>query len=891
MNLDSAEVKTLVDAMTITQAPRELVEAIPDFLHGDTHTIPSLYGQVENEGLQLWEGRADRSEGRYFHAFLFMQGWAKCIAEHHLSDSFEVVQDIFRRWETRFTLAKRQRDEMAYHDETTAQRLTVLVSFIRIAEPQQVPYLRELADRTAGLLATEEFHSGLNNHGMFQDVALRHYALTASWLSPERRDFYWKIACERLSRYFVSAFTPEGVHVENTPTYHLMVSKHLHNHVETIRRVSGAESEILNSLLEKTALYATHITTPDGMFAPIGDTNRTSNKSSVGQIFNDEFSYSVTGGKQGLVPNKKNIIFPKSGYAMYRSDWEDENSTYLLFQAAYNANYHKHSDDLSILLYANGRNLITEAGPYSYNYADPFSIYAYSQYAHNNIVVNEISTPRTDKKSKTVKIDDFLVDDDTFHVAASTGRLTNATHKRTVDVVGAARKETILVKDELSSLKNNRYDAHWNIPAGFRVLLHGNGFEVFDGDTKVLDAFMRSNVPIKMEINSGESNPNPRGWNFPKFGSKAPLNSVCVQIESSGTVLLETEFNIHKFRYKDRGIVGSLTTNDFWGVYKSSRNINYLYDSPQGKSNSTPIVFVFSAMGALGDFTYNYRASLKDVNCHIYYLLDDFGDQGSYYHQEKGNRDIHDSVQAFIADRIKHHGKSSAVYFVGSSKGGSAAMIHGLRVPRSNIFVGAPQTKIGSFLEKPHPNIIEYMTGGVGASDISTLDEILYDAELINRSTNNITVLVGKKDHHFRNHVSPWSEYVSNLGLKPRIVALEGTPHSEIGKIYSAELRSELKKAALKPDLSDNDLRLGSYNIWFDALSSRLFITVESIPGTEVSFRLYRENTLWDSTLYSNVDYYTWNNLPKDIFRIRIFRRVLGNSEAAKGTTHRVDTR
>lgn len=890
MNLDSIEVQSLVDAMTITQAPRELADSTREFLCGETNFIPTRYGQVKNDALNLWDGKSDRSEGRYFHAFLFMQGWAKCISKYEIPDAIELVQNIFRRWKNRFSLSNRRREEMAYHDETTAQRLTILISFIRIAEPSQVSFLRELADETADLLVDDDFHSGLNNHGMFQDVALRHYALTANWLTLEQREFYWKIACERLSNYFVSAFTAEGVHVENTPTYHLMVSKHLQNHVETVSRASGEESAELKSLLAKTALYATHIATPDGTFAPIGDTNRNSLASTVGQIFDDQFTYSVTRGDKGTRPNIRNVILPQSGYAIYRSDWTDSKATYLLFQAAYNANYHKHSDDLSILLHANGQSLITEAGPYSYNYADPFSIYAYSQYAHNNIVVNEASTPRTDKKSKTVKIVSSEVDDENFYVVASTGRLENATHKRSVKVLGEVRKETFLIKDELISVKNNRYDAHWNIPAKNRVLLHGNGFEVFDGDIKVLDAYIQSNASMNISTHHGEGGSKPLGWSFPKFGSKTPMMTVKVQFQASGTLNIETEFNICNFKYKDRNVKNLKNSENGWNIFKGARNLNYLYDSPADKSSEAPIVFIFTAMGAIGDFTYNYRSTLADVNCHAYYILDDFGDQGSYYYQEKGLKSIHDSVQSFISDRIEYHSDESPKYFVGSSKGGTAALIHGLKIPGSNIFIGAPQTRIGSFLKKPHPNIVEYMTGGIDDSDVQALDEILFDEQLIKDSKSKVTIVVGKKDHHFRNHVTPWSEFALKFGLKVHTIALEGTPHSEIGRIYSRKLNAELKEASLSKESAVSSLRVGDYNIWFDKLSGRLFLTVESILGTEVSFRLYRENGLYDSTLYSTADYYTWKNLPADNFRVRIFRRIAGTTEPVKVTTHRVST-
>ncbi|MGP5265304.1 heparinase II/III domain-containing protein, partial [Glutamicibacter arilaitensis] len=186
--------------------------------------------------------------------------------------------------------------------------------------------------------------------------------------------------------------------MENSPTYHLMVARSLNQHVILLNRLQHRSEPVLRRLLSKAGKYAAHVVMPNGHFPPISDSNKGPIAVSSAAFLGDEFEYSASGGKKGTKPLECSIVFPESGYAIYRSDWNSKDSTYVLMQAAYNNNYHKHSDDLSLIIYGKGKEIITEPGPYSYNYKDPFSRYAYSQFAHNTIVVDNKSVPRTDDK-------------------------------------------------------------------------------------------------------------------------------------------------------------------------------------------------------------------------------------------------------------------------------------------------------------------------------------------------------------------------------------------------------------------------------------------------------------------------------------------------------------
>ena len=897
MQLDGDPARELVRKMLIQSMGGSIQKQVMNFLDGHKQDFPTRYGVVTPEELtNIWVEETDRTKLRYFHGLIFLQGWASLIESQNNPRWYERLSNIIQLWQVKNPKNGVDPSGMAYHDETTAQRLNQLLSFAIISNPyfsaETSSSLQSLCDETAEILLDEDFHSGLNNHGMFQDIALRNFAVGATWADKSMRTRAFETSRKRLREYFLQAFTSEGVHVENTPTYHLMVSRSLKSHLEVLRQLDAQDVE-LETLYESAADYATQIVLPNGTFPPISDTTRQPLHPGAANIFTDEYHYAATAGRFGRKPKTLRKAFLKSGYSIYRSDWDDPDATYVLFQSAYNNDYHKHSDDLSTIIYAKGQEIITDPGPYSYNYKDPFSKYAYSQFAHNNIIVDNRSTARTDKNADSVRLLSTKISGEEFEAIATSGRLGDVVHERKIVVSGEARKESIQVIDELQTDSTHKYSQHWNLAPGLEVVLHGNGFEVYRGEEKLLDAFIETRVPIDLKVISGQTVPTVMGWSFPSFGEKVPTNVVKVQFAAKGSLRVSTRFELSNFSYVNRGLYSSGVHD--WQRYPNDRGLNYLETNTSKESDKTPLVFAFSAMGLSGDFTFNYKSTIDQVPCKAFYILDDFGDQGSYYLLEKKSRRIFKTVQNFISEKImENNGSDRPLYFVGSSKGGTAALLHGLLIPRARVFVGAPQSKIGSFVQNPHPNILEYMSGGQSDQHIQGLDEVLYEENYLNNAVKSVTIIVGMADHHYKNHVLPWVDATRKYSSKVEMVALEGTPHAEIGKAYRIRLRDELMKSQNTQggkildsgvDAGAMKSRVGAHNVWYDKVSGNLFATCEPQQGTEIAYRLYRDNELINSKTYQDVNFTAWHGLENGRYRVRFFRRSNQSAESDKLTS------
>lgn len=352
----------------------------------------------------------------------------------------------------------------------------------------------------------------------------------------------------------------EGVHVENTPTYHVMVARYLPILDELFTRAESQCAELYARLLPGAANYATHCITPEARYPPVSDTHprRLDTAQNIETFRNGEFEYAATGGARGTRPVRRTAVFPESGYVLSRSAWGDSGATFVHFSCAYNADYHKHSDEQSIYLRSAGRSLLCEAGPYGYNWRDPFTKYAYSSFAHNSLVVGGAGLPRTEpshqfsnSSSPLNELDVALAEDDRLDATGTTRRHRGRVWQRRLRVVHGptARDSLLTVTDTVrSAVGAEDLQFLWHVGAGLRVEIRTDGAEVFDGRVKVMEIEFQSDAELTLELVEGSEEPSIQGWYFPDFGRKEPAPVILVNAHATD-LMLTTEVWLSSFKW------------------------------------------------------------------------------------------------------------------------------------------------------------------------------------------------------------------------------------------------------------------------------------------------------------------------------------------------------
>ncbi|ALP49141.1 heparinase II/III family protein [Corynebacterium glutamicum] len=820
----------------------------------------------------IWGDSLGRSVGRKAHGWFFLRYWYSGWDELEP----ESKQSLLDHFHSMFIQWHRISNDssMAYHDETTAQRVINFCVFLDIVRndisSDLFNQVAEFLDKEITLLSSEDFYAGSNNHGMFQDIAVlvgcAYRIGLIEWQPLEQK------SVDRLVAYFQSCFTGDGVHTENTPSYHLMVSRYLSIFLQFCQKREFNENlKNLHSLFIHADHYGAFCLTPDNHLVPISDTNKGPlAKASVVSTFGEgEMLGAYTRGEDCPSPSRNTFIGEASGYGIYRSDWS-EDANYVFFSAAYNADYHKHSDELSLYYFANGRALIAEAGPNGYEYTDPLTKYAFSSAAHNTMLVDGEGLPRIDGRANETTLEDAGSAEDSLCVIGRTTRFTGVDWSRKVTVPAESAGDIVKIADGVTSDRDHRYTFLWHLAEGLVPMVRGNAIEIFDpeNDIKLAELTWSGSTATGVKHVKGQRHPYHQGWEFPKMGVSKPAS--VVEVEFCGhDIQVNWEIRSKDFLIVDRGV----KPQSAWKTHAAEKPVNYLLEGVAQQGSVDSLAIIFTAMAELNDFTYNYRASLEGFPGAVLYILDDFGDQGSYYLASSRNLAEFRSVQSLIRSVVDDLGISyKDVITLGSSKGGTAALLHGVTLGVQHVYAGAPQYKIGDFVRTPHPNVLKYISGGNSEADIAWSNDIAKKLLQSGVRSTQISVLVGKKDGHYRYHTVPLIDDLRMFGYSPQHLVLPGTVHSEFGGVFRKFLMT------LVQQLKGGDFILAN-SIAYDPATAQVGIVIAAPPEVQLRAQLVRGSERIGPATVVRGGVVQWDVKTPGLYRARVYADMPGTAE------------
>ncbi len=148
------------------------------------------------------------------------------------------------------------------------------------------------------------------------------------------------------------------------------------------------------------------------------------------------------------------------------------------------------------------------------------------------------------------------------------------------------------------------------------------------------------------------------------------------------------------------------------------------------RKKSRILIVGFQAYNAQGAF-YNYVSTLNKVNASKLYIKDDFAENrlGDYYLGHKGTFSVEKAVYDLI-NRTAKQLNAQRIIFIGSSKGGYAALNFGVRYPNAAFVIASPQYYLGRYLRLPkkyQPILRDILEGEITEDKISGLDHHLAD--------------------------------------------------------------------------------------------------------------------------------------------------------------------
>ncbi|ALM86483.1 heparinase II/III family protein [Bordetella sp. N] len=487
--------------------------------------LVTLQGGQQFKVEREWQGanKLGRSQQRTLHMHAFI---GDLVAAHKAKPDvrwFDTAMAMLDGWCQRFEYPRDARN-MAFHDETSARRLNYwLRLYVALRQngrndvaEQQWARIESLVD----LLGQGEMYGGDNNHGMFQNLALLYYCKIAEGVDAVRQR-----SLARLVDYFEGAVSADGVHKEHSPAYHFLIADNIQRHLPLIEELDAPTGARLSRLLRGMRRYGLNIIAPDGTFPPIGDT---SPAAIAPAKYQQVFGY-------GDNEPDRTAVFFDGGYAILRDDpAKGQAQTFAVLCASHHGAYHKHQDDLSVLLYSDGW-IIYESGPYGYDYQHPLSVHGYSPAAHSSLYLGQA---KPGDEPGLVGIDVVSELRSTSVVSATNRRYPGITHRRSLTLQRS--RGQIEVADHVEADDAQPLALLWQFAPGIVPALAEHKVRLYRDGREVAELLIESDVPVELTL--GHGGEGPHGYMFPEIGEQVETSVLRIDVGATAVWRCRTVF-------------------------------------------------------------------------------------------------------------------------------------------------------------------------------------------------------------------------------------------------------------------------------------------------------------------------------------------------------------
>lgn len=431
-------------------------------------------------------GREHRSWGFHLHAFEFMDPLLRAADESGEDRWLDEAVRIALSWVALHRDADDDADPMVWYDMSQSLRTPRLIALtLRAARRED---LREHTVVLAEALAwhLDELHEDRafnprNNHGFYTAVSQVHAAKHLGMLPDAPHTA--QEGEERLARMARSQFGPDGVHLEHSPDYHRM----LLNSFELAVRDGLIEDEEIRGRIERAAEVLGWMVQPDGTMLQFGDSPATPVVASTAESIDPRTRFILTDGAHGEPATQELAVYPDGGYAFVRSPQpsrpgELSQGGYLAFSAAFHSRAHKHADDLNVVWFDRGRQILTDAGRFGYGellgrdsplreegyyYAAPERQYVESTIAHNTLMLDGRNQRRHGRKPYGSGLGECLDKGGRFDLS---GRVRHEDYVHRRRVVYTPGRELRLLDAVHSGADHVREGTIWlNVDGGFEL--------------------------------------------------------------------------------------------------------------------------------------------------------------------------------------------------------------------------------------------------------------------------------------------------------------------------------------------------------------------------------------------------------------------------------------
>lgn len=324
---------------------------------------------------------------------------------------------------------------------------------------------------------------------------------------------------------------PDGFHFELSTGYHGILDGDFSRLAMRYRQFGRVPPAFLESGIELAFELYPHLTRPDRFLPKLNDSGSVpiaKKMATASRLFPNrrDFLWFATDGKEGEAPSYLSYAFPYSGAVVFRSSWEKD-AVWGYMDCSPFGRGHQHEDKLNFLLFAYGKEMLTEGGNYAYDTSE-MRKYVISTRAHNTIRIDgkdqsarkfwkwsdDMLYKKADLTFETTPDYDKAVSTFPFGYGAAAKWDGKVKHTRTVEFIKNAPDGNpyFRITDELIATddRERAYEQLWHLEK-CKFTMSDDSFTADFGDGVTLNAVFRSDNG-KLVDQIGTKEPRLQGW-------------------------------------------------------------------------------------------------------------------------------------------------------------------------------------------------------------------------------------------------------------------------------------------------------------------------------------------------------------------------------------------
>ncbi len=330
---------------------------------------------------------------------------------------------------------------------------------------------------------------------------------------------WYNFAIEMLENQLEEQIYPDGMHYELATGYAYVILNNYFKLINSATVYGRKISEKMYNPLERLLLSYVKMMRPDGKTPNINDGTFSDVKETVSQFIkyyenNPEFNWLINGGNE---PSYTSVAFEYAGQAALRTAW-GKDDVHIYFDGGPIGRGHQHEDKLSLTLFANGKQVITEGNNYAYDDSE-MRKYVCSTRSHNTVRIDGKDQNRRanytweieEIKKKSDMIFNFTDEVDAVASFYNEGYGEDlrglAVHTRNLYFFKKFENLSpfVVIVDRFTSDEEHEYEIMWHIDSEH---LTEEGVNIKTEDISIL--FSKKNATVK--ILRGEEEPYFQGW-------------------------------------------------------------------------------------------------------------------------------------------------------------------------------------------------------------------------------------------------------------------------------------------------------------------------------------------------------------------------------------------